>query len=346
MADEANTGIYEIVNLVNGKRYVGSAINFDQRWREHQNGLRRGRHHSRYLQNAWTKYGPASFLFRRIIVCEPSMLLFFEQRSIDAICPSYNISPTAGSTLGVKFTDETKAKIAAKAIGRKRSPEAIERSAAALRGKKLPPERVAHLLSNKHALGSRHSDEWKRANAERNRGVPRPKSVEYRAKISAALKGVPHSPERRAKQAAAQIGLKRKPYSIKPKTPEQRAKMGAAISARQIGKKRPPEVVEKMRIAATGRRASEATRAKMSAASKATWAAKRDEIIEAQARARIEKPRSVDYSVVGPKISAALKGRKPSLETRMKMSAAKLGKKRGPYKSKQAPSLRPLPTTA
>lgn len=332
MADPANTGIYEIVNLVNGKRYVGSAVRFDRRWYEHQKFLRSGGHHSRHLQNAWRKYGADAFAFRALLVCEPSMLLFYEQRAFDALVPEYNVSPTAGSSLGVKFTEQTKAKIAAKALGRKRTRESIERGAAKRRGVKLRPEHIAHLIGNKFAVGVKHTEEWKRANSERHKGRKHPKSPEYRAKISAALKGIPHSPERRAKQAAGQRGLKRKPYKLDPAKAEWRRQRGIALAALHNGKKRSPETIEKLRIAATGVKKSEAAKAMISVHFKKMWAEQRDRMLAAQRKARAENPPQIDYSKSGPKISAALKGRKLSAETRQKMVLARLGKKRGPYK--------------
>lgn len=48
-----DTGIYQIRNTANGKRYVGSAVKFAQRWRQHAHLLRKRKHHSRILQNAW-----------------------------------------------------------------------------------------------------------------------------------------------------------------------------------------------------------------------------------------------------------------------------------------------------
>ena len=35
VADAEASGIYQIRNLVNGKRYVGSAVNLRARWRQH-----------------------------------------------------------------------------------------------------------------------------------------------------------------------------------------------------------------------------------------------------------------------------------------------------------------------
>ena len=40
------SGIYKIVNLINGKVYIGSAVNFEKRWREHRRGLISKNHHS------------------------------------------------------------------------------------------------------------------------------------------------------------------------------------------------------------------------------------------------------------------------------------------------------------
>ena len=50
-----NTGIYEIRNIANDKRYIGSAMSFDTRFRAHLNDLRKDKHPNRYLQFAWNK---------------------------------------------------------------------------------------------------------------------------------------------------------------------------------------------------------------------------------------------------------------------------------------------------
>lgn len=67
---ENQSGIYEIVNTVNGKRYIGSAKKFKIRWSKHVSALRLCKHHSRHLQAAWNKYGEAAFKFLPILTCQ------------------------------------------------------------------------------------------------------------------------------------------------------------------------------------------------------------------------------------------------------------------------------------
>ncbi len=56
--------IYKIENVINGKVYIGSTDrDFRFRKAEHYHQLRRSKHHSIYLQNAWNKYGEENFIF-------------------------------------------------------------------------------------------------------------------------------------------------------------------------------------------------------------------------------------------------------------------------------------------
>ena len=55
--------IYKIINAVNNKFYVGSAVNFEKRKARHIWRLRRGDHANKHLQAAWVKYGEAAFVF-------------------------------------------------------------------------------------------------------------------------------------------------------------------------------------------------------------------------------------------------------------------------------------------
>ena len=47
-----NAGVYEILNVVSGKRYIGSSVDLRKRFRVHRLALNRGAHHSAFLQRA------------------------------------------------------------------------------------------------------------------------------------------------------------------------------------------------------------------------------------------------------------------------------------------------------
>jgi len=108
------TGVYEIKNKLNNKRYVGSSVNINKRFSEHLNLLRNDKHHSCVLQLAWNKYGEKHFEFNLLETCEPikETLLFLEQKYLD-LSPEYNICKVAGNTQGVVFSEKRKDKIRA-----------------------------------------------------------------------------------------------------------------------------------------------------------------------------------------------------------------------------------------
>lgn len=56
-------GIYKIINVINNKFYVGSAVNFAERKRKHWWMLRKNTHANKHLQSAWGKYGEQAFRF-------------------------------------------------------------------------------------------------------------------------------------------------------------------------------------------------------------------------------------------------------------------------------------------
>lgn len=54
------SGIYKILNIKNGKFYIGSSNNIKVRWSQHKTLLKNNKHENKYLQNAWNKYGGQS----------------------------------------------------------------------------------------------------------------------------------------------------------------------------------------------------------------------------------------------------------------------------------------------
>lgn len=136
-----SSGIYKITCLPTGKIYIGSAVNLCRRQIEHYSRLRQNRHGNQHLQNAWNKYGEDSFTFDVIeLVLEP-FLVEREQYWLDRTrayrkSAGFNLSPTAGSSLGVQRSAEFRKKVSDFNKGRKQSPEHIARNAAARRGQK------------------------------------------------------------------------------------------------------------------------------------------------------------------------------------------------------------------
>lgn len=131
-------GIYKIINVVNNKFYVGSAVNFSRRKTRHFSELRTNRHNNSKLQNAWNKYGEKSFVF--VIVEEvqdKAMLLEVENRwlkehvgneycyniGVDATAPHLGMSGELSPTWGMQHTEEAKARIGAASKSRVQSEE-------------------------------------------------------------------------------------------------------------------------------------------------------------------------------------------------------------------------------
>lgn len=109
------SGIYLIRNKVNNKVYVGSTVkSLRSRLKRHLIILRLNKHHSAHLQRAYNKYGKESFEFKILeIVDNKNNILQREQYWIDYYKSTglYNISPTAGSALGIKASEERLAKM-------------------------------------------------------------------------------------------------------------------------------------------------------------------------------------------------------------------------------------------
>lgn len=129
------SGVYKITLIEDGRCYIGSSVDIANRWYRHHADLNNGVHHSIYLQRVWDKYGSMLFRFEIIEVCEVDRLLVREQSWMDALTPSFNSIPVAGSRLGTTHTPEARAKISAANTGRKQSPETIEKRIAPLRGR-------------------------------------------------------------------------------------------------------------------------------------------------------------------------------------------------------------------
>lgn len=198
------SGIYIIKNLLNGKVYVGSAVSIKRRWAKHKHQLNKNKHHSKHLQRSWNKYGKDNFFFEVLqVVANKQDLIFEEQRHIDSFKSydrkfGYNISPTAGSSLGVKHTIEMKKKVSAANKGKKMSLEARKKMSLSKLGNKNPmydyvySEEQKKKMSERNSgngnpfYGKKHSAEIRKKMSETPRKKYKPKTKQHIDKITQA----------------------------------------------------------------------------------------------------------------------------------------------------------------
>jgi group I intron endonuclease len=177
------SGIYKITNIANGKCYIGSAVNFKNRWNVHVSKLNLNKHHSVILQSAWNKHGKESFKFEVLLICSKEELLIKEQEQLDFLKPEYNVCKIAGSRIGTKSSNETKEKL-----------------------RKV-------LLGNKYCLGLKASEETKVKMSKSRKG----KNLSESHKIKIGLRsigktpmlGKSHSEETKVKMSNSALGNKR-----------------------------------------------------------------------------------------------------------------------------------------
>lgn len=212
------SGVYQIVNEVNGKYYIGSSKDVTNRWAQWRWYIKSD--NIRYktpLVSAFKKYGVENFTFILLEECEPTKeaLQSCEQKHIDLLKPAYNLLPTAYSSLGHSMSEETKEKIRAAQKGKKRNPlsaEHREKIRQANIGRKCPitaEHRAKLRLAN---LGKKHSEAHK-ANISKGllaaRYKPRQELIDAliaRNRARAGEKRKPHSEERKKKIGEANSG--------------------------------------------------------------------------------------------------------------------------------------------
>lgn len=110
------SGIYAIINIHNGRTYIGSAVNIYTRWRSHIDKFNVMGHANIYLQDAFNKNGLEGLVFTVIEKIEDKTKLiereqFYMERFKSIVPNGYNILPVAGSRLGTKASNETKEKL-------------------------------------------------------------------------------------------------------------------------------------------------------------------------------------------------------------------------------------------
>lgn len=161
---ESPSGIYLIINHVNGNVYVGSSRRLASRWSAHRRGLETNKHDGPGLQAAYNKYGAESFTFEVVEYCTPEVLFEREQHYIDTLKPRYNRNPIAGKPPENDGSEERRRQTSAQFKGRKHTEQTKQRMSEAAMGRKKSPEHVANIriaaaIRGEKRRGSKDSDE-------------------------------------------------------------------------------------------------------------------------------------------------------------------------------------------
>lgn len=148
------SGIYSIVNNIDGKMYIGSAIILQKRKHEHFLALRKNEHANRYLQFAFNKYGGWKFDFKILeIVTDDTILISREQYWMDlynSFAPNgYNLKPFAINNEGLVHSPETRIKIGLKSKNRKASDKTKALMSAQRKGRNQSSEWIKKRTENR-----------------------------------------------------------------------------------------------------------------------------------------------------------------------------------------------------
>lgn len=97
-------GVYKLVFSHSEKCYIGSTWNsrgFKRRWYQHKKDLRKNKHHNRYLQHLYNKYGEDCMIFEIIEILDKSDIQYILEREehwinqYDSYHNGYNLSEFA-----------------------------------------------------------------------------------------------------------------------------------------------------------------------------------------------------------------------------------------------------------
>ena len=158
------TGIYKITNLVNGKMYIGQAVDIEERWIRHKRDWKIDK--TKVLYKAIRKYGIENFSFEIIEECSEKELSnleiyyiwYYHTYLYDEKCNGYNMTIGGETIKGYRHTEESKIKMS-----------------------------ESHKGEKSYNFGKHLSEETRKKISEANKGKTH--SEETRQKISDSIKG-------------------------------------------------------------------------------------------------------------------------------------------------------------
>ena len=222
------SGIYRILNTINGKSYVGKSSNIASRWSGHRRSLRKGQHHSNHLQKAWDKYGEGAFVFEILhLEDDPVMLAKMECHFVLSMGTmdrdrGYNLNLVTPASYVA--SPETRAKLS-RIQSALQTEELRKHLSDVQRGVPKSDEskkKMSDVWHDTHKWSDELKEKWSVQRSGRHL------SVEARARISDGLKGHTVTQEAKENMSKAQKKIM---------TPERRAAISAFRKAWWAAKK-------------------------------------------------------------------------------------------------------------
>jgi group I intron endonuclease len=179
-ANKGKSGIYRgqlrsrlrLPNLKNNKTYVGSSVCLDKRLNSYYSisylQMKTKINNSR-IYKALLKHRNSNFSLEILEYCKPKDVIKREQFYLNILKPDYNILKTAGSSLGYKHLQETKAKISASLKGKTYSEKTLIRMRMS--------EAVSKKGENHPLFGKTRSEETKTKISEALKGKAQHNSI-------------------------------------------------------------------------------------------------------------------------------------------------------------------------
>jgi group I intron endonuclease len=149
--EKDKSGVYCLINKINGHSYVGSSINLASRMKNYLNNafLKNRQNINMPIVKALLKYGQSNFTLLILEHVDPESLIIRETYFITSIVPYYNVLKQGYSSLGYKHTKETKELLSQLAKNRVHSDLTKSLIAKALTGENNPFYNKNHSIESK-----------------------------------------------------------------------------------------------------------------------------------------------------------------------------------------------------
>jgi len=157
--EKDKSGVYYLINNINGHTYVGSSINLASRMRNYLNNafLKSKQNVNIPIVNALLKYDQSNFSLLILEYVETESLTIRETYYITLLMPYYNVLKQGYSSLGYKHTEETKMLLKELAKNRTHSDSTKSLIARSLTGENNPFYNKSHSVESKVRISEARS---------------------------------------------------------------------------------------------------------------------------------------------------------------------------------------------